>query len=141
MKYELKKLQVYPRISQETTAFNADLWIDGIKAAECSNEGHGGNNHIRFIDRDLEKHFYAWVKTLPNEPVYNLPMDGDLFITCLLDEAMKKKDLERHLKTKVLFRLPGDKKDEYRVVKFTPGKRDEALQAVRNKYPQIEELL
>ena len=31
MKVELKKLAIYPRLSEETTAFNADLWVDGVK--------------------------------------------------------------------------------------------------------------
>lgn len=141
MKCELKKLQVYARMSEETTAFNAELWIDGVKAAECKNSGRGGNNDIYFIDRALEKRFNEYCASLPNEPEYDLKMDADLFISMLVEETEAKKKLARHTKTKVLFRLPGDKKGEYRTVKFQPGKRDEALAWVKNKYPNIAELV
>ena len=142
MKCELKKLQVYSRLSEETIAFNADLWIDGVKAAVCSNNGRGGCNDIRFEDRALEARFNEWTKTLPREKEYNLEMNPDLFISCLVAETDEKKRLARHLKTKVLFRINGDKKGEYRTVKFTPGKRDDVVKWVQNKYiGQLEEVL
>src|SRR3972149_5431468 len=47
MKVELKKLAIYPRMSEETTAFAADLWIDGVKVGHAKNDGHGG---MAFVD-------------------------------------------------------------------------------------------
>jgi len=46
MKVELRKLAIYPRMSQETTAFAADLWIDGAKVGYAKNEGHGGATFV-----------------------------------------------------------------------------------------------
>jgi hypothetical protein len=47
MEVELKKLAIYPRLSEETTAFAADLWIDGAKVGYAKNDGHGG---MTFVD-------------------------------------------------------------------------------------------
>lgn len=42
MKIELKNVQYYPRLSQETNAFTANLYINVVHAGLASNEGHGG---------------------------------------------------------------------------------------------------
>ena len=39
---ELKKLQVFLRMSEETLAFAADVYVDGKKAGFAKNDGHGG---------------------------------------------------------------------------------------------------
>lgn len=49
MKIELKKLAIYPRLSEETTAFNADVWIDGKKVAVAKNDGHGGMTFVDWV--------------------------------------------------------------------------------------------
>jgi hypothetical protein len=48
MKVELKKLALYPRLSEETTAFNADLWVDGKKVGYAKNDGHGGATFVNW---------------------------------------------------------------------------------------------
>lgn len=42
MQIELKKVKTNQRLSQETHCFSADVWIDGVKAGEIMNAGHGG---------------------------------------------------------------------------------------------------
>lgn len=42
MKVELRKLAIYPRLSKETIAFNAVVYIDGEKIGHAENDGHGG---------------------------------------------------------------------------------------------------
>jgi hypothetical protein len=32
MKIELKKVQIYNKLSEETTAFTADIYVNGVKA-------------------------------------------------------------------------------------------------------------
>lgn len=46
MKLELKNVKLSLSQSQETTAFTGTLYINDIKAAACSNSGHGGANCI-----------------------------------------------------------------------------------------------
>jgi hypothetical protein len=47
MKIELKNLKIYPNLSEETTAFTATLYIDGVEICECKNSGQGGQTDIR----------------------------------------------------------------------------------------------
>jgi hypothetical protein len=46
MKLELRKLAIYPRMSEETTAFAADLWIDDAKVGHAKNDGRGGMTFV-----------------------------------------------------------------------------------------------
>jgi hypothetical protein len=48
MKIEFKNVEVYPRLSEETPCFAADLYVDGALEAHVSNRGRGGSNDYRF---------------------------------------------------------------------------------------------
>mgnify|MGYP003658490859 FL=1 len=95
MKVELRKVKVYDGLSRETTAFNAELWIDGKLAAYVENHGGGGGHMIRYVDRShgksaFEDAFNAWTKAMPPVPCEDdwaiergfgpLEMDADLWI-------------------------------------------------------------
>lgn len=45
--FELKNIQVAEFLSEETTAFSADVCIDGKKIGYCSNNGRGEGNYPR----------------------------------------------------------------------------------------------
>ncbi len=51
MKIELKKIKHSPSLSEETNAFTADLYINGILAGYCRNSGQGGNTNISANDK------------------------------------------------------------------------------------------
>jgi hypothetical protein len=63
MKIELKRFTTNARLSQETTAFAADVWVDGKKAGTAENDGHGGNTNVR-LDRAVRDVVEAYGKTL-----------------------------------------------------------------------------
>jgi hypothetical protein len=65
MTIELKNVKVAHHMSEETTAFTATLYINGKKAAHVKNDGRGGDNHPWFLDRELEKDFHEFCKSLP----------------------------------------------------------------------------
>lgn len=46
MNIELKRFTTNARLSQETTAFAADVWVDGKKAGHAENDGHGGGTVV-----------------------------------------------------------------------------------------------
>lgn len=112
MKIELRKVSHYPRLSQETEAFNADIYIDGVKRGEVENDGHGGMNFIH--PHTLAAEIDAYTKTLPPDP----PMPGheeygpfaitaDYLMSKLIEEHLIKKDLQKALKKKILFLRDG----------------------------------
>lgn len=91
MKIELRKFSHYPRLSQETDAFNADVYVDGVKRGTAKNDGHGGPNMIH--PRELNDQIEAYAKTLPPLPpspgmedLGPLPMSGDLFISLMVGD-------------------------------------------------------
>ena len=117
MKVELRKVKVYDEMSRETTAFNAELWIDGKLAATCMNDGGGGGHMIRYVDRHhgqsaYETAFDAWT------------MDADLWIGDEVERIALEKQLRRSCGRNTLRRLEGDGPNEWRTfkpaMKYTP---------------------
>lgn len=51
MKIELKNIKHYPKLSRETNAFSAYLYIDGILFATCTDDGNGGVTNFIAINR------------------------------------------------------------------------------------------
>lgn len=107
MKCELKNVRVNQRLSEETACFSATLYIDGVRAADVGNRGHGGPNEYHFKDRDLEKRFYAYCESLPPKPDELFPeglsMDADMLVGDLLERF----ELEKLCKGRTVFRLAG----------------------------------
>ena len=117
MKAELRKVKVYDGLSRETTAFNAELWIDGKLAATCMNDGGGGDHMIHYVDRHhgqsaYETAFDAWT------------MDADLWIGEEVERIALEKQLRRSCGRNTLIRLEGDGPNEWRTfkpaMKYTP---------------------
>ena len=46
MKAELRKVKIARHMSEETTAFTADLWVDDKHIGHVKNDGRGGANFI-----------------------------------------------------------------------------------------------
>lgn len=44
-KFELRRITHNARLSEETSAYAADLYVDGKLFAHVSNDGHGGCDH------------------------------------------------------------------------------------------------
>jgi len=63
MKIELRRFTTNARLSQETTAFAADVWVDGKKAGHAENDGHGGATIVH-LDPSVRATVEAHGKTL-----------------------------------------------------------------------------
>jgi len=133
MNAELRKVKVYDGMSRETTAFNAELWIDGELAAHVENDGGGGSHMIRYVDRNhgrsaYETAFNAWTEAMPPTPADDdfgpLEMDAELWISEEVERIAWEQQLKRRCSRNTLIRIEGDGTDEYRsftpAVKFTP---------------------
>ncbi len=107
MKIELRKVAHYPRLSEETAAFNADLYIDGVKRATVENDGKGGCNMVR--PWQVMEEINAYAATLPPEEMWGrmVPISGDYLISTILADHLIAKDLQKVLKRKTLFVIKG----------------------------------
>jgi hypothetical protein len=63
VKIQLKRFTTNARLSQETTAFAADVWVDDKKAGHTENDGHGGATIVR-LDPSIRDKVEAHGKTL-----------------------------------------------------------------------------
>ena len=133
MNAELRKVKVYDGMSRETTAFNAELWIDGELAAHVENDGGGGSNFIRYVDRNhgksaFQKAFDAWTEAMPPTPADDdfgpMAMDAELWIGEEVERIALEQQLRRACGRNTLIRLEGDGANEWRTfkpaMKFTP---------------------
>ena len=128
---QLKNVKIAWHMSEGTTAFTASLYIDGKKAADVKNEGRGGDNHPRFMDRELQKEFYEFCTTLPY-PGESFNMTYDSFIGNLLSEWIENDDWKKACRKGLVFRLKSDNEDQYRTTKgkYSP----ELSSAIRERY-------
>lgn len=103
MKIELKNFKHYPRMSEETNAFSADLYIDGVKAGICQNAGKGGCTDIRAYKdhRELVKRAEEYTKSLPKKEYdfmgehFSFTITLERYVNDLVSEILEKKEIEK----------------------------------------------
>lgn len=104
MKIELKNIHFSEQLSEETNAFFANLYIDGIKAGIAKNDGHGGPTDYHATTeqgKELIKQAEEYCKSLPpvtfkaGQEEHELKMDMELYIGELLEKHLQQKDLQK----------------------------------------------
>jgi hypothetical protein len=100
MKIELKNIQYSEKLSEETNAFAANLYIDGRMAGIASNRGHGGSTDYRANDengRKLISDAETYCKGLPpvkfnsDGKTHFFDMDLEGYIDGLVDKYLEEK--------------------------------------------------
>jgi hypothetical protein len=108
----LTKVEYYPRLSQETTAFSAKIAINGL-VGEASNDGNGGETLI--TPREVAAAVDAYAKTLPSYEAYGMTMHytGESLISMLIydesvraeEEKEQAREIAKYLKKGCKFRV------------------------------------
>lgn len=113
----LKRFSHYPRMSEETEAFNADLAYEGVVIGSAKNEGHGGCTFVYLNDKG---------RAIPSiVAAHELPELDDNSLTSIVDGLVEKaihakwvekqrKRVQKELATKVLFSRKGDGEGSFR---------------------------
>lgn len=114
---EVKNISHYARGSEETPCYNATVYINGKRAIEVSNEGHGGmdrqDTYPNIEERCLVQQANEWCikkygkkthKYMSNgeEKSFDIEMDLEHFCHEELYKWLDTKELKRQLKTKYL---------------------------------------
>lgn len=115
---ELRKITYSKALSEETSAYSADLYLDGALLAHVSNHGTGGCDS----QHPAKGRTYAEIKALNDEIKSTYPskdtgmvlngkpfiMEQDLETVCgdLLNDHLVAKDLKRTLSSKIVFQKP-----------------------------------
>ena len=115
MKIELRNVKYSKSLSEETNAFTAIVYIDGVKAGEVSNHGTGGCND--YHPHDLYNRLTEYAKTQPmvvceeiKEPdgkPFTYVADADHFIDRAFARWMQEDDLKKALRKRVMFTKKG----------------------------------
>jgi hypothetical protein len=98
MKIELKKIKVAEHMSEETTAFTAELFADGKNIGYVKNDGRGGcTDYYSNPDANSRKKLQeaeAFCQTLPDIDYgsFKHKMNLENFIDELLEKHLKEKD-------------------------------------------------
>ncbi|SHL79318.1 hypothetical protein [Chryseobacterium polytrichastri] len=104
MKIELKSIHFSEQLSEETNAFSANVYIEGIKAGTASNRGRGGATTYQAADergRKLISDAEVYCHSLPPEKFseggsdHELKMDLGQYIDDLLDKYLQEKELQK----------------------------------------------
>ena len=134
MEIRLKNIYVGERLSRETTAFQATLYINGYRVGVITNEGQGGATMYRPRDDrgvSLIKEAELWCRGLAplvitdeivNGKPVTIPMELEIYLDNLVTEWLNRKDLERfrrkaekEMLTAILFGVPDR---SFRVMKY-----------------------
>lgn len=112
MKIELKNVKYFAAGSEETSCFVATVYVDGVKAAEARNEGHGGCTFI--TPHTVAAKINEYAATLPAETVDM--GNGETFqmeqtAETIIDELLTVHLLERDYKKAISKRMLYTKKD------------------------------
>ncbi len=129
MNIELKNIQVNERMSEETNAFTATLYINGKKVGYAKNHGIGGPTDYAadpFHDQEANKLIQEaekWCQQLPPEKSdfsdMSLPMDLEFYLDILVEKFLLEKDSKKKTKRMATHILFGDK---LRYIEVTWGK-------------------
>lgn len=123
MHIELRKLKVVDALSEETTCYSAEIWIDGQRAFLASNRGHGAADDYHAVGTVTEQAVDAWLAA--NRPVSRLgdsvmPHCLEFEVAALITRIEEAKRLRRQCRTK-LVTIEGDQVFCYRLKGRTPA--------------------
>jgi hypothetical protein len=100
MQIELKNIVINQRLSEETICFSADIFIDGIKAGQASNRGHGGCTDYHHLNTDTSRMLIKEAEKFCNElPAVDIGLGGgrmmNMNLEHYIDDILYKYDNEK----------------------------------------------
>tara|TARA_B100000900_G_C20331286_1_gene614321 strand:- start:62 stop:580 length:519 start_codon:yes stop_codon:yes gene_type:complete len=103
-KIEVKNISYYKRGSEETPCYNATVYINGKKAVEVSNDGHGGSDrqHVWHENGFRLQEINEWCVAKFGKSTWEY--GGQTYSTDLDLEHYCHDELYKHLDTKLLKR-------------------------------------
>ena len=103
-KLEVKNISYYERGSEETPCYNATVYINGKKAVEVSNDGHGGSDrqHVWHENGFRLQEINEWCVAKFGQSTWEY--NGQTYSTDLDLEHYCHDELYKHLDTKLLKR-------------------------------------
>lgn len=99
--FELKKFKFLESRSYETNCFEAILYVNGKKLADCGNDGQGGSTDIHFfpgsieLGREIEAFLKKQPKITPKGFNFQLDFTLEYIVDDLVQECLKAQELKK----------------------------------------------
>lgn len=105
MQIELRKLKVVAALSEETTCYTAEIWIDGARTFLASNRGHGAMDDFHQVGPLTETDVNAWLAA--NRPATRLDdvvleHNLEFEVAALITRSEEAKRLRRSFRTQLI---------------------------------------
>jgi len=113
----LKRFSTNARLSQETTAFAADVWVDGKKVGHAQNDGHGGATMVH-LDPSVRSAVEAHGKTLVPAEYARFTGGAEWIVDQLVEAELAKKFDKQIAKTDAKQKAACEKRG-YRAARFS----------------------
>lgn len=143
--FDIKKFKSF--IGNEGHGFNAELWMDGQKAAFVIDDASGGEYQWEWYTKAQEDKYNSYVKALPKEQIEpdaeawekKMYPDGreisnECFMALIVDAHETLKRIKSKAAKATLFTVPSSKKGEYFAIKlpFSPETKLRVLANPKN---------
>lgn len=141
MKIELRKISYNAALSEETSAYAAQIWVDGVHICDVSNHGTGGPDEHHpakgKTHRDIEKLEAAIKAEGKTQTYHGTTLDEDLELICgdLLQDHLIAKDLQRTLKRTIAYFDP-EKKAIFTFKKIPDHQRAPIIAGILQRKPK-----
>lgn len=145
MKIELRKLKVMESLSEETTCYSADIYVNGKPAFLASNHGHGGSDDFHAVGDVTLSEVELWLKS--QRPLKKLEVDGQTMtfehtledeVADLIHKDRTMKQLKRQCATMLLTIEGNQVKARGLLVKGRKYSAAEMAGLLRGKIPDFE---
>jgi len=144
MIFELKRVSYSERLSEETSAYAADLWVDGKILAHVKNDGHGGcdmtypakgrtHAEIDALDKRLKAEGPKRKAQLTATETFEIECDLEDICSTLLTNYLIGRDVKRALKSRIMW--VNEKGELMQSKKLAPQQMVPALAVFKQKYP------
>jgi len=115
VKIELKKLKLYPALSEETQAYSAAIFLDGRHIADVHNDGHGASDNVMpkapftydqllALEKRIATEYPPLKSSITGE---HLPYTLEMLCGDLIHRAGVEKRLARAMKSKIVAIIDG----------------------------------
>ena len=132
----LKSVKVHDDMSEETMCFSATIYVNGKKAGDAKNNGHGGCNYYYMKDGFEESVLEEWAKQKTGETFEAL----DSLLFDLIQDYEEEKQFKRWCKKWTVLRLNDTPKGQW--ITLSIGYSPLVKTKVHEKYgDSLEEIL
>ena len=115
-KWEIQKVKTF-KGREGCGGLNLDLYHNGVKVAEVTDDDSGGPCYWRWLVKSEEGVLKAMIDQLPPKRVITY-WDMDVWINSLVEDYLNDKRFRRICKKNTVYRMPGEPEEEWHVVKI-----------------------